>query len=79
MSRTLKPRVNARPGADHYSAPNEKIIEYSCPDGTTNTPGGLIAFRWITPDDGSPARLVVNLYRHGPAAKVQVVVSPGDE
>ena len=70
-----KPRVDPRPGADHYAMAGEKIIEYSYPDGTSETPGGLISFRWAPPPGEPDAEPVLNvtLYRHD--AKVRVHVS----
>lgn len=60
-----KPKVNTNPVANNYSAPNERIIEYSSKSG-----GGLIAFREV---DG---RLIVELYRHD--ATVDVSVGPAE-
>ena len=70
-----KIRVNTSPVANAYSAPDEKIIEYSYPDGSSGVPGGLISFRWITPEDGPPF-LYVDLYRHD--SKVRIHVGKGD-
>lgn len=76
MAKIRKPRVHRGP-ADHYAAPGEVIVEYSYPDGTSKTPGGLISFRWIDPEaaSGEP-RLVVTLYRHDD--KVNIVACPAD-
>lgn len=48
-----KIKVNPRPVADAYTGPDERIIEYSSPNG-----GGLISFR-LTSD----GYLHVDLYR----------------
>ena len=61
-----KPTVTANPGADQYSASNEKIIEYSAPDGS----GGLISFRWMYTEAADAGVLQVELYRHDPAVKI---------
>lgn len=66
MART-KVSVNTSPVASGYEARNQKIIEYSDPDGCGV--GGLILFAWH-PDTG---HLTVNLYRHDPA--VNIIVS----
>jgi hypothetical protein len=49
-----RPTVNARPVAQAYAAPNERILEFSGPTGT----GGLISIR--AHDDGTVS---VDLYR----------------
>lgn len=49
-----KPSINTRCVANHYAAPNERIIEFS----NANGGGGLISFR--TAEDGS---IVVEVYR----------------
>jgi hypothetical protein len=64
-----KPRVNINPFANNYSAPNERIIEYSSKSGGGS--GGLIALRET--DDG---RLTVYLYRHD--ATVDIRVGPAE-
>jgi hypothetical protein len=56
-----KPRVNVKPGADNYAAPNEKIIEVSSPGG-----GCLIALRL-----GSDGDLYVDVYNADPTVHVQ--------
>ena len=56
-----KPKVNTNPVANNYSAPNERIIEYSSQSG-----GGLIAFRET---DG---HLTVDLYRHDGTVDIRV-------
>lgn len=66
-----KIKVNTSPVADQYSGRDEKIIEYSCPDGTSDVPGGLISFRWMTPEDGEPF-LSVQLYRHDAKVRIDV-------
>ena len=59
--------VNTSPVADQYAGRDEKIIEYSSPNG-----GGLISFRLM--DDGT---LSVDLYRHDPTVRVRVGEAPG--
>lgn len=49
-----KARITTGPVASHYEAPNERIVEFSWPDGN----GGLISFRQL--NDGTP---IVELYR----------------
>lgn len=62
MSRS-QVRVNTSPVADTYaSRPEEKIIEFSSPNG-----GGLIGFRVM--DDGT---LRVDVYRQDPTVRVLV-------
>jgi hypothetical protein len=62
-----KPKVNTNPVANNYSAPNERIIEYSSKSG-----GGLIALRET--DDG---RLTVDLYRHDDTVDIRVGPAEG--
>ncbi len=57
-----KIKVNTSPVADNYSGTNEKIIEFSSPNG-----GGLISFRLM--DDGT---LRVDVYRQDPTVTVRV-------
>jgi hypothetical protein len=57
-----KIKVNTSPVANTYASPNERIVEFSSPNG-----GGLIAFRLM--DDGT---LRVDVYRQD--ATVEVVV-----
>lgn len=57
-----KIHVSLHPPANLYSAPNERIVEYSSPNG-----GGLISFRLV---DG---HLRVELYRHDDTV---LIVSP---
>lgn len=60
-------KVNTSPVADSYSSRDEKIVEYSSPNG-----GGLIAFRLM--EDGT---LRVDLYRHDPTVVVVVGEATG--
>lgn len=58
--RARKPRVILTCGANTYSAPEERIIEFSFEDGT----GGLISFRQPSPDAGLGEHLGrVEIYR----------------
>lgn len=57
-----KASINTNPVANRYAGSNEKIIEYSSPNG-----GGLIAF--TVQHDGI---LRVDLYRHDPTVTIQV-------
>jgi hypothetical protein len=63
-----KPKVNTNPVANQYSAPNERIIEYSIRSGL----GGLISLREI-----EGGKLQVQLYRHD--ADVEILVSAHEE
>lgn len=54
MPRT-KPTVNTRCVANNYAAANERIIEFSDPNGA----GGLVSFKFY-PETGD---LVVDVYR----------------
>lgn len=56
-----KPRVNANGPADKYSGPNEKIVEFSFPDGK----GGLISFN--TNGDHP----VVDIYNFDPEIEIR--------
>jgi hypothetical protein len=47
-----KPKINTRPVAGHYAAPDELIVEFSHPNG-----GGLISIR--ATDTG----VIVDVYR----------------
>lgn len=55
MPRLIK--INTNPGANRYAGPDEKIIEFSGPNGA----GGLIGFR---ADENGDIR--VSLYRLDP-------------
>jgi len=50
-------RINVNPVANQYSAPAERIIEFSSPAG-----GGLISLTVVTAAQGDPY-LTVELYR----------------
>lgn len=60
----MKPKVSTKCIANHYAAPNERIIEYSANHGNL---GGLISF--TVSEDG---KLTVCLYRHDPQVKIVV-------
>jgi hypothetical protein len=64
----MKPRVLVKCVANTYSAPNERIIEYS--DG--NGKGGLIAFRILQDGPDGTHRLLVELYRHDVGVEIHV-------
>lgn len=57
-----KPNVNTNPVANQYTSRNERIVEYSSPNG-----GGLIRFTVL--DDGT---LAVGLYGHDETVKISV-------
>lgn len=57
-----KPRVTTNCPANNAAAPNERIIEFSFPDGT----GGLLSFRTL--DNGTN---VVEAYRVDAGIKVR--------
>lgn len=57
-----KPKVNTNPVANQYSAPNERIIEYSSTQG-----GGLISIR-----ETDAGRLRVDLYQHDDSVEIIV-------
>ena len=63
-----KPRIVTNCVANHYAAPNERIIEF---DGTDRDHGGLISIRIM--DDG---RMRVDVYRQG--SKVDVGIGTPD-
>ena len=58
-----KPRVMTNPVANRYSAPHERIVEFSAPNGN----GGLISL--MNHDDGT---LSVHVYNYGPRVAVHV-------
>lgn len=65
----MKPKVITKCVANHYTGPNERIIEYTFgPDGKGGSVGGLIQF--ATLEDGTPQ---VTLYNHEP----QIRIRPG--
>lgn len=66
--RGLKPTVNVKPGADHYAAPMERIIEFS----TATGPGGLISIH-----DKGDGTVSVHVYRHDAGVHV-TAGKPGD-
>ncbi len=58
----MRPTLKTRCVADTSHAPNERIVEFSFPDGR----GGLISFRdtWTTNDRGETVHTrIVDLYR----------------
>jgi hypothetical protein len=59
---TRKVKINTRPVADQHTGKDERVIEYSSPNG-----GGLISFRLT--DDGY---LVVDIYREDESVLVLV-------
>ena len=67
MPRQKKPRVITNCVANHYTGPDQRIIEYSFgPDGKGGAIGGLIELAWI---NGTPR---VTLYRHDQAIRILV-------
>ena len=64
MSKRIKPTVKVNCVANHYTAPNERIIEYTFPDGT----GGLIAFFAANEHHGP----IVNLYCHDRKVEINI-------
>ena len=68
-----KPSVTTNCVAHTYAAPNERIIEFTFPDGHS----GLISFRDIWTQNGNDTvhTLIVDLYRMD--AGITVLVPPG--
>lgn len=58
MAKQKKVRVLTRCVANHYAMSNERIVEFSDPDGV----GGLISFRTHATEDGKP-QVSIWLYR----------------
>lgn len=61
-----KIKINTRPVADSYTFDDERIIEYSSPNG-----GGLINFR-LMPD----GKLAVECYRHDSTVRISIGEQP---
>ena len=59
--------INKNPVADQYSASNEKIIEFSSPNG-----GGLIAFRLLDGKHAGYHVFRVDIYRTDPTVEVSL-------
>lgn len=63
-----KPKVILKCVANHYTGPEERIVEYSFgSDGKGGAYGGLILFR-----ETSKGEFVVTLYNHSPQVKIVV-------
>ena len=64
MSYQKRPHVTINPPANHYSAPHERIIEFSVLDKDAGLIGGLIGLRHYE------GRLVLDVYRCDPGVEV---------